>query len=100
LAGKAASCVLEASATPCELALAVTASLAPARGTLDERRRVGTDAFALSTLAGARGGTVGTTLQRRKQTVRISPGGHATPSKDDPLPRGGEGVLPLPRGPH
>jgi hypothetical protein len=41
--------------------------LAPARGALDKRRRVGTDASALSTLAGARGGTVGTTLPRHKQ---------------------------------
>jgi hypothetical protein len=38
-AGEAASCGLEASAAPCELALVVTASLAPARGALDERIR-------------------------------------------------------------
>jgi hypothetical protein len=35
-------------------------------------------------LAGARGGTVGTTLRRRKQTVRFPPDGHATPRKTIP----------------
>jgi hypothetical protein len=40
--------------------------LAPARDALDERRLVGTDASALSTLAGTRGGTVSTTLLTRK----------------------------------
>jgi hypothetical protein len=82
-AGEAASCGLEASAAPYELALAVAALLAPARGALDERHRVGTDASAFSTLAGARGGTVGTTLRRCKQTVKFPPDGHATPRKDD-----------------
>jgi hypothetical protein len=33
---------------------------------------VGMDASALSTLAGARGGTVGTTLREWKQTVKLS----------------------------
>jgi hypothetical protein len=83
-AGEAASCGLEASAAPRELTLAVAASLAPARGALDERRRVGTDASALSTLAGARGGTVGTTLWGHKQIVRFPPDGHATPRKTIP----------------
>jgi hypothetical protein len=78
-AGEATSCGLEASAAPCELALAAAASLAPARGALDERCRVGMDASALSTLAGARGGTVGTTLRRCKQAVRFPHDGHATP---------------------
>jgi hypothetical protein len=36
-------------------------------GTLDERRLMGTDASNLSTLVGARGGTVGATLQTRKR---------------------------------
>jgi hypothetical protein len=42
---------------------------------------VGTDASALNTLAGARGGTVGTTLRRCKQIVRFPPDGHVTPRK-------------------
>jgi hypothetical protein len=53
---------LEASAAPRELSLAVATALAPTRGALDERHRVGMDASALSTLAGARGGTVGAAL--------------------------------------
>jgi hypothetical protein len=53
--------------------LAVAAALAPARGALDERRRVGMDASALNTLSGARGGTVGNTLRRCKQAVRFLP---------------------------
>jgi hypothetical protein len=61
---------LEASAAPCELSPAAAAVLAPTRGALDERRRVGTDASALNTLAGARGGTVGTTLHKHKQKIR------------------------------
>jgi hypothetical protein len=36
-------------------------------GGLDERRLVGTNASDLSALAGARGGTVGATLQTQKQ---------------------------------
>jgi hypothetical protein len=52
----------ETSATPCEPPLAAAAVLAPARGALDECRLVRMDASALSTLAGARGGTVGATL--------------------------------------
>jgi hypothetical protein len=46
---------LEALAAPCKLPLAIAVVLAPVRGALDERRRVGLDASALSTLAGARG---------------------------------------------
>jgi hypothetical protein len=53
---------LEASTAPCELPLAATAVPAAVRVALDERRLVGTDASALSTLAGVRGGTVGVTL--------------------------------------
>jgi hypothetical protein len=47
--------------------LVVAAALPVARGALDERRLVGTDASVLSALAGARGGTVGATLRTRKQ---------------------------------
>jgi hypothetical protein len=41
--------------------------LSVTRGTLDERRLVGTTASDLSALAGARGGTVGVTLRVRRQ---------------------------------
>jgi hypothetical protein len=44
----------------------VTAALPVARGALDERRLVGTDAPDLSALAGARAGTVGATLRTHK----------------------------------
>jgi hypothetical protein len=46
-AGETNGCDPEASAAPCELSPAVAAALAPARGALDERRRVGMDASAL-----------------------------------------------------
>jgi hypothetical protein len=82
---------LEASAAPRELSLAVAAALAPTRGALDERGRVGMDASALSTLAGARGGTE-TNCQIPAYRARH-------PLKDNSLPQGGEGALPLPRGP-
>jgi hypothetical protein len=55
-----------------------------ARISLDERRLVGMDASALSTLAGARGGTVSVTLQTRKQSVTSPPVEHATPRKETP----------------
>jgi hypothetical protein len=42
--------------------LAAVVMLAAARDSLDERRLVGTAATDLSTIAGARGGTVGATL--------------------------------------
>jgi hypothetical protein len=64
---------LKASAAPCDPPLAAVAVLASARGALDERHLVGIDASALSTLAGARGGTVGATLRTRKRTVRPPP---------------------------
>jgi hypothetical protein len=56
--------------------LVAAATLPVARGTLDERRLVGTAASDLSTLAGARGGTVGVTLrtQRRKNQTPTSRG--------------------------
>jgi hypothetical protein len=72
-AGGTTGCDLEVSAAPCELSHAATAALAPARGALYERRRVGMDASALNTLAGARGGTVGSTLRKHEQTVRSLP---------------------------
>jgi hypothetical protein len=55
-----------ASAAPRGSPLAATAVLAAARDALDERLLVGTDVSVLSTLAGARGGTVGATLRTRK----------------------------------
>jgi hypothetical protein len=51
----------------CEQPLAADAVLADARDALDERRLMGTTASVLSTLAGARGGTVGATLRAQKQ---------------------------------
>jgi hypothetical protein len=47
----------------CEPPLATVAMLAAAREALDERHLVGTAVSVLSTLAGARGGTVGATLR-------------------------------------
>jgi hypothetical protein len=55
-----------ASAAPRESPLAAVAVLAAAHDALDERRLVGTAASDLSTLAGARGGTVGATLRTRR----------------------------------
>jgi hypothetical protein len=45
---------------------------------------VGMDASTLSTLAGARGGTLGTALRKCKQTVKFQPIGCATPRKAIP----------------
>jgi hypothetical protein len=56
-----------ASAAPCEPPLAADAVLAAARDALDDHRLVGTTASVLSTLVGARRGTVGATLRARKQ---------------------------------
>jgi hypothetical protein len=56
-----------ASAALCEPPLAADTVLAAARDALDERRLVGTAVSVLSTLAGARGGMVGATLQTRRQ---------------------------------
>jgi hypothetical protein len=52
-----------ASAALCESPLAAVTVLKAARSALDERRLVGTAVSILSTLAGARGGTVGATLR-------------------------------------
>jgi hypothetical protein len=54
-------------AAPREPSLTAVAVIAAARDALDERRLVGTAASVLSTLAGARGGTVGATLQARRR---------------------------------
>jgi hypothetical protein len=56
-----------ASAVLCEPPLAADVVLAAARDTLNERRLVGTAVSVLSTLVGARGGTVGATLRTRRQ---------------------------------
>jgi hypothetical protein len=56
------ACGSEISAAPRDSPLAAVAVLAAARDALDEHRLVGTAASVLSTLAGARGGTVGATL--------------------------------------
>jgi hypothetical protein len=59
----ATGCGSETSAAPREPSLTVAAAALPAaRDALDERHLVGTAASDLSTLAGARGGTVGATL--------------------------------------
>jgi hypothetical protein len=49
------------------------AALAAARGALDERRLIGTHASDLSTLAGARAGTIGVTLRTGNTRVSIGP---------------------------
>jgi hypothetical protein len=59
----AACCGSEAVAAPREPSLTVVVVLPAALDALDERRLVGTTASDLSTLAGARGGTVGATLR-------------------------------------
>jgi hypothetical protein len=63
----ATRCGSVAAAAPREGLLVVTAVLPVTLGVLDERCLVGTDASDLSALAGARGGTVGPTLQTQKQ---------------------------------
>jgi hypothetical protein len=57
----------ESSATPREPPLAAVAVLAAARDALNERRLVGTVVSVLSTMAGARGGTVGATMRTRRR---------------------------------
>jgi hypothetical protein len=59
----AAGCGSETSAAPRESPLAAVAVLAVARDALDERRLVRTAVSVINTMAGARGGTVGATLQ-------------------------------------
>jgi hypothetical protein len=56
-----------ASVALCEPPLATVTVLMAGRGALDERRLVGMTVSVLSTLAGARGGTVGATLRARRQ---------------------------------
>jgi hypothetical protein len=50
-----------------------TAALPAARGSLDERRLVGTDASELSALVGARAGSVGATPRTQKRTTELQP---------------------------
>jgi hypothetical protein len=59
----ATRCGSMAAAAPRGSSLVVAAVLPVTLGALDKRRLVGTDASELSALAGARGGTVGTTLR-------------------------------------
>jgi hypothetical protein len=63
----AVGCGSETSAAPREPSLTAAAALPGAHDALDERRLVGTAASDLSTLAGARGGTVGATLRTRRR---------------------------------
>jgi hypothetical protein len=49
----------------------VVAALSIARDALDERCLMGTNAPDLSALAGARSGTVGATLQTRRQEIEL-----------------------------
>jgi hypothetical protein len=56
-----------AAAAPHGSSLVVTIVLLVTLDAFNEHRLVGPDASDLSALAGARGGTVGTTLQTRKQ---------------------------------
>jgi hypothetical protein len=62
----ASCCDLAATAVPRGGSVVATV-LPAARGALDERCLVGTDASDLSALAGARAGTVGATLQTETQ---------------------------------
>jgi hypothetical protein len=71
-AAAASRCDLVATAVPRGGSL-VAAALPAARGTLDERRLIGTDASDLSALAGARAGTVGTTLRMKKHKTELQP---------------------------
>jgi hypothetical protein len=59
----AAGCGSVTSAAPRESPLTSVVALTATRDALDERHLVGTAASDLSTLAGARGGTVGATLR-------------------------------------
>jgi hypothetical protein len=63
-------CDPAASAAPRGGSLAA-ALLSTARDTLDERRRVGTDVPDLSTLAGARSGTVVTALRAQRYEIEL-----------------------------
>jgi hypothetical protein len=65
IAAAATSCGSAAAATLCGASPVAVAALPVTRGTLYERRLVGTDVSALSAFAGARGGggTVGATLR-------------------------------------
>jgi hypothetical protein len=68
-----ACCDSAAAAAPRGPLLATVAVLPAACSALDECRLVGTAASDLSTLAGARGGTVGATLRTQRQEIRHPP---------------------------
>jgi hypothetical protein len=80
--GAAVAAAVAAASTSCRDSVAVAAprgdslvaaALSAARGALDERHLVGTDASDLSALAGARAGTVGATLQTQKHRAELQP---------------------------
>jgi anti-sigma-K factor RskA len=69
-AAVASCCGSVATATP-RGGSPIVAALFVARNALDEHRLVGTDAPDLNILAGARLGTVSTTLQTRRQEIEL-----------------------------
>jgi hypothetical protein len=76
----------------------VAAALSGTRGALDERCLVGTDAFDLSALAGARAGTVGATLRTHEREIELQTLEIRGARGECHLPQIGEAPLPLPRG--
>jgi hypothetical protein len=75
----------------------VVAVLATTRATLDERPHVGTDASDLSTLAGARAGTIGVTLRIGKHKDEHRPLEIKDARGKCCSSQVGEALLPLPR---
>jgi hypothetical protein len=71
-AAAASCCGLVATAVP-RGGSPVAAALPTACGALDERRLISTDVSDLSTLAGARAGTVGVTLRTKKYKTEHQP---------------------------
>jgi hypothetical protein len=69
-----------------------------ARGTLDERRLIGTDVTDLSALAGVRAGTDDVTLRMKKHKTEHQPLETRGTRGKCYLPQIGETPLPLPRG--
>jgi hypothetical protein len=76
----------------------IAAALPSARGALDDRRLVGTDASDLSALAGARAGTTGVTLRTRKRKNEHRPLEIKVAQGKYHLPQTGEAPLPLLQG--
>jgi hypothetical protein len=70
----------------CGASLVAAAALPVARGALDERRFVGTATSDLSTLAGARWGTVGVTLRTQRQKNQTPASRGQRVSGSDSLP--------------